>query len=568
MFSHPRTSTTTIAAARGIQPADCENSAMRILAVFLLVAALGVAPTSSARIGSTAPALPITSLAGTPLAAEHTPGKVTVLNFWATWCPPCRAETPDLGRAFAQLNGRGVEFLAVDTTETAPIVKTFVAAKGVAYPVALADAKLYNAFGISYIPTTIVLDANGIVRARWVGEIKPAQLAQYVAAARAGRSSIFISPAQARVDALLAVANYRFSGDAAERARALTAMNAAIKRVGRIAATNDASVDYERLQREQGELERTAGNAMRAGATTNAERVAALAMLARGYGDLNRWEDAAQADRAALALTPDAPKLVEALSRAYYRLHDYRGMIAQARRYTQLEPNDGDGWSSLGLAYQRARRFAEAAPAYSKALAQLQTAAVTSPTQDALADVADTSLDAADVYVSLGSAAGARRAFATANRFADRLAAGGEYATLKRNVKERTQEGLVAVALAGGSTKTLVSVTPWTGADLPGSLASTLKYRLIVAAPANAAITLHARGLRPQWIASFCADGLCSPQTVSFKAPSTGLKTYEFQLIPPHDGDPPGPISIAVDGSTPIPVPPAGGADRPAGTRR
>jgi hypothetical protein len=91
-------------------------------------------------------------------------------------------------------------------------------------------------------------------------------------------------------------------------------------------------------------------------------------------------------------------------------------------------------------------------------------------------------------------------------------------------------------------------------------LASTLKYRLIVAAPSEETVTLRAQGLRPDWIASFCADGLCSPQTVSFKSPPTGVKTYEFQLVPPHDGDRPGKIAIAVGGGAPVDVPalPAG----------
>jgi hypothetical protein len=231
-------------------------------------------------------------------------------------------------------------------------------------------------------------------------------------------------------------------------------------------------------------------------------------------------------------------------------------MIAQAVRYTQLRPQDGDGWSDLGLAYQRARRFRAAAGAYEKALTLLQAEAAAKPSQDAFADVADTSLDAANVYVSLGDQAGARKTFARANVYGDRLTPGGDYATLKRNVKERTQEGLVAVAIAGGSSKPVVSVVPWTGPDLPGSLASTLKYRLIVAAPADATVTLQAQGLRRAWVASFCADGLCSPRTVSFKAPAAGVKTYEFQLVPPRDGDQPGnDVAIAVGGGAAVSVP-------------
>jgi hypothetical protein len=161
----------------------------------------------------------------------------------------------------------------------------------------------------------------------------------------------------------------------------------------------------------------------------------------------------------------------------------------------------------------------------------------------------------ANVYVSLGDVAHTREAFAEANYYGDKLDANGRYANLKRNVKERTQEGLIAVALAGGNGKPVVSVMPWSGPDLPGSLASTLKYRLIVAAAHDSAVTLHAGGLKPDWVASFCADGLCSPQMVSYRAPATGVKTYEFQLVPPAPHARPGAVTISATGGNTVTVP-------------
>jgi len=528
----------------------------------LLLVLLGAAPAPmGAGLGSSAPAFAPTSLDGRPLPARRPTGKVTVLNFWATWCPPCRAETPDLIAAYARLHAQGVDFLGIDTTETGPIVKTFLSAKGVPYPSVLAGPSVYNAYGIAYIPTTVVVDAAGIVRARWIGGVSPAQLAHYVADARAGHSSTYVSPAQARIDALLAPANFPFTGSAAARNAALAAVPRAIAHAELIATTSTASVDYERTQHAEGVLRVAAGKAIGAHATSVAQKVDGLVTFARGAGQLNDWESAAAALRAALALTPGNPKLVKSLASAFYRLHDYDRMIAQSVHYMHLRPNDGDAWSDLGLAYQRTHRFQAAAPVYEKSLKLLIAAAAAKPSEDTIADVADTALDAADVFVSLGDAAGARRAFATANAFGDRLSPKGEYVRLKRNVKERTQEGLVAVALARGVGKPLVSVMPWTGPDLPGSLASTLKYRLIVAAPPDASVTLHARGLRPQWVASFCADGLCSPQTVSFASPASGVKTFEFQLVPPRDGDHPGNVTIAVGGGPIVSVPlPTGNA--------
>jgi hypothetical protein len=180
-----------------------------------------------------------------------------------------------------------------------------------------------------------------------------------------------------------------------------------------------------------------------------------------------------------------------------------------------------------------------------------------SHSQNSIAAVADTALDAANVYVSLGDAANTKRMFALANTFGDKLAPTGNFTTLKRNVKERTQEGLVAVTLSSGPRKPVLSIAPWSGTDLPGSVATTLKYRLIVAAPAGSRVTLQVRGLRSQWVASFCTDGLCSPQHVAFTAPPSGVKTYEFQLVPPHDGAEPGGVSVLVNGGASVAVPTA-----------
>ena len=533
-----------------------EADRMRALALLALIAALGAAPNSgSAPVGSAAPPIRGTTLAGTPFAPEAASGQVTVLNFWATWCPPCRAETPDMNAAYRKLHAPDVRFLGIDTTESAPIVKTFISAKGVPYPSVLAGPEVYNGFGIAYIPTTIVLDAHGIVRARWVGGIEPAQLAGYIAAARAGRDAVFVSPVQTAIDRLLDPAHYDFSGPPDRRSAALAAMQRAFARADLSEDRNQAAVDDERTQREEGTLRIAAGTALRDAAKTPAARAAGLALIGQGQGDHNRWADAAQTDRAALALVPNDASLVAALSRAYYRLHDYADMIAQAKRYTAIKPDDGDGWSDLGLAYQRTRQFAAAVPAYERSLALLRASAAQAPTQDAIADVADTSLDLADVYVSLGNAVGTRSTFAQANAYGDRLDPKGRYVNLKRNVKERTQEGLVAVALAGGNGKPLLSVAPWSGPDLPGSLASTLKYRLIVASAGDAAVTLHAAGLARDWVASFCADGLCSPQQVSFHAPPSGVKTYEFQLVPPAPGARPGTVTISAAGGNTVTVP-------------
>jgi thiol-disulfide isomerase/thioredoxin/cytochrome c-type biogenesis protein CcmH/NrfG len=497
------------------------------------------------------PALPATLVDGSPISTEASNGKVTVLNFWATWCPGCRAETPDLVAADRKLEAPDVCFLGIVTTQTATIVET----SGVQYPTALGGPELYNAFGVVYTPTTLVIDAKGIVRARWVGGITPEQLAQFVADARAGHTSTYVSQAQSTIDALLAPQRYQLGGTETQIQLGAQSVTAAIAQVESIAQQNKNHIDAERTQRAEGSLLIATATAQLGVATSGTQKQEALVTLASGYGDQDRWSDAVRTYREALTFAPESASIVWALLRADYRLHDYSDQTVQSQRYIALRPSDGDGWSSLALGYQRLRRFHDSAIAYEKSLALLEDAAAKQSTEKAIADVADTAVNAANVYVSLGDSANAQRVFAVANAFGNKLAAGGAFANDKRNVNERTQEGLVAVALSAGSREPIISIARWNGPDLPGSLTSTLKYRLIVAAPADSTVSLHARGLRPAWIASFCADGLCAPSNVTFTAPSSGVKTYEFQLVPPQDGADPGTVSVLVDGGSAVAVP-------------
>ncbi len=357
------------------------------------------------------------------------------------------------------------------------------------------------------------------------------------------------SPAQQRtVDALLAPSHYNFTGSPAARAASLARLDTATRTADRLADADDTKVDVTRTTLAEGRLRVAAAIALRADGNP-ADRRRGTTLLAHGYADLGRFADAAQVDRDALTAHPNDPKLVAALARAEYRLHDYAAMTADAERYTKLAPADGDGWSLLGLAYQRSDRNDDAATAFGHAQDVWKADAARKPDASTRANVADGALDLAAVDVDRGDAAGARAAYADANRYGARLDA-KQYAELKRNIVERTQEGTVALALGHGNGRTALSVAPWTGADLPGSVPSTLKYRLIVAAPANRTVTLRATGLPHGWIGSFCGDGMCAPQTISLHTAASGLKTYEFQLVPPGPGPTPQRVAVvSTDGA-------------------
>jgi len=105
-------------------------------------------------------------------------GKKVLLNFFATWCPPCRAEIPDFERFHRE--NKDVVLIGINIQEDKATVEEFLSSMGVTYPVLLdRDGKVSAQFGIEGIPTTFLIDKNGKIVAKNVGMMTYEQLKKF-----------------------------------------------------------------------------------------------------------------------------------------------------------------------------------------------------------------------------------------------------------------------------------------------------------------------------------------------------------------------------------------------------
>ena len=134
-------------------------------------------PSNGVEVGLPAPAFNLESLDGKQIALSDHLGDVVVVNFWATWCPPCRAEMPGIEQVYQAHKDEGMVVLAVNGREEAALVKSFIEKNGFTFPVLLdGNAEALRAYNARSFPMTIIVDRDGVVRYKQIGPITPAQL--------------------------------------------------------------------------------------------------------------------------------------------------------------------------------------------------------------------------------------------------------------------------------------------------------------------------------------------------------------------------------------------------------
>jgi peroxiredoxin len=149
-------------------------SDVALCAAVIALAMIALAPNAFAvaEVGQPAPALVVPELNGQTFDLSALRGKVVVINFWATWCQPCRQEMPALNAFYRQYHSQGLEMigLSADRPHERSTVATVMQSYN--YPAAMLDDVKDDDFGDpDSLPVTFIIDGNGIVRAKFTPDV-------------------------------------------------------------------------------------------------------------------------------------------------------------------------------------------------------------------------------------------------------------------------------------------------------------------------------------------------------------------------------------------------------------
>ena len=166
---------------RGLSPAWLATGAIALLVLGLLAYALAGGSSEPPQAGGPVPDFQLAALDGSPMNLTDQRGQVVVLNFFASWCDPCRQEAADLEQSWREYQGQSVQFFGIAYKDAAAKAQAFLDEFGVTYPCAVeVENRTARAYGVTGVPETFVIDQQGNLVRHFLGPITPAQLAQEI----------------------------------------------------------------------------------------------------------------------------------------------------------------------------------------------------------------------------------------------------------------------------------------------------------------------------------------------------------------------------------------------------
>jgi cytochrome c biogenesis protein CcmG/thiol:disulfide interchange protein DsbE len=524
------------------------------LAGLMAMPAAGAAPTQGVAAppeGVAAPTFTLASLGAPHWALASARGHVVVVNFFATWCPPCRAETPDLVAIEKRYASKGVIFVGVDDREDPALVSVFVKSKGIRYPIVLDnDGAVSRAYDVRAIPTTYVLDRNGVIRYRQVDQLDAPLLASVLDAVVAGEP-VPQSVASQRFHTAAADATAQIQADLKTAASATPVQTqpldsaiqtgvAANKKLDDMLSQPDAvSINYFDMTATRGTLNTALADAYAARAsvpdskTATADQTEAALLRGQVLLDQERFPEAATQFATAMQLAPKDTRGYDGAYMAAYEQKQYASAADIASAEAQLTPDDPEAWLTVASSQNALKNYTAALEAERKALALVSQTYAKDPASKAGAyELGRVWLKMARTQLLAGNAAAARPLLVQA-----------QAAAPSTIVAQQANEQFVAIE----PSQIAIDKTELTQAD--GASAQPAKVYVIVRNPSaqGRTINLIASGLPPKWLVSFCYSTVCNPYKVSFALPARGSKRIELLVAPLAKTD--GPWSMSVDAS-------------------
>jgi peroxiredoxin len=138
----------------------------------LLITACGQGP-NVATVDKPAPDFSLVDLNGKTWTLSELKGQVVFVNFWATWCPPCREEMPSMQRLYSSLPKDKFKMLAILNKDKPEMAKIFAAKRGITIPILNdQDDNVGQKYGLTGLPETFIIDKTGVLRKKFIGPAK------------------------------------------------------------------------------------------------------------------------------------------------------------------------------------------------------------------------------------------------------------------------------------------------------------------------------------------------------------------------------------------------------------
>ena len=164
---------------RGFSLTWIAAGAVAVLVLGLLGYALIARPAEPPQVGSPVPGFQLTSLDGEPMSMSAHQGEAVVLNFFSSWCAPCRQEAAALEQTWRQYQDRGVQFLSIAYRDVPSKAQAFLDEFDVTYPSAAEPGnRTARAYGVTGVPETFVIDQQGQLVHHFIGPVTQAELSQ------------------------------------------------------------------------------------------------------------------------------------------------------------------------------------------------------------------------------------------------------------------------------------------------------------------------------------------------------------------------------------------------------